>query len=117
MNTQDLEWLLEEAADIASERREKASESHMAAMMIRNSSAHPSQAEGWQMAADYALRTARVIDHTADLASEVIALRAKVAAAERLAGAYAEYHRVYPMRTGKVEKLVSKALAAWEAAQ
>ncbi len=118
MNTQDLEWLLEEAADIASERREKASESHMAAMMIRNSSAHPSQAEGWHFfAADYALRTARVLDHTADLASEVIALRAKVAAAERLAGAYAEYHRVYPMRTGKVEKLVSKALAAWEAAQ
>ena len=76
--TDELEKLLAEATEIASERREKSAESHMFAMAARNAMP-PGNADGWQMAADYALRTARILEQTADIAADLIRLRAEVA--------------------------------------
>lgn len=73
----DLEKLLSDAREIASERREKAHESHMMAMAIRNGG-NPDGSIGWQTAADYAQKTARILDQVPDLAREVLDLRAEV---------------------------------------
>lgn len=79
--TEELRALQADAVEIAAERREKTTEQHMIAMALRNSGQAP-QADGFQMAADYALRTARVLDATGDLLAEVIALREQKAALE-----------------------------------
>ena len=117
MNTQDLEWLLGEVTPgewNASPGHEQRNGQRY--WQVQNEFDAIMQNQFcWAQGSHEA--NASLIAMAPDLAREVIALRAKVAAAERLAGAYAEYHRVYPMRTGKVEKLVSKALSAWEAAQ
>jgi hypothetical protein len=58
---EELRAMLDDAKEIAEERREKHMESHMTAALIRNSP-NPASASGWQMAADYALKTARILE-------------------------------------------------------
>jgi hypothetical protein len=58
---EELRAMMDDAKEIAEERREKHMESHMTAALIRNSP-NPSSAKGWQMAADYALKTARILE-------------------------------------------------------
>lgn len=76
--------MLDDAAEIASERREKASESHMTAMMIRNSRGNDAitTASGFDMAAEYALKTARILDQFPALLDTITAIQARAEAAE-----------------------------------
>lgn len=74
-DTDTLVALAADAREIASERREKAAESHMMAMAVRNA-VPTGNADGWQMAADYALRTARVLDAFSDLVAQLTEARA-----------------------------------------
>ena len=78
---EQLAAMIADAKEIASERHEKANESHMMAMMVRNS-ANAGAADSWQMAADYALRTARILDQTSDLAQAYLTSEAARIAAE-----------------------------------
>lgn len=104
MTAAELEKLLAEAAEIASERREKAAESQLMADAAKASWGH-SHASGWQMAAEYALRTADVLDQTAALALRVIA-------AERMAEALRKLSVMYGF-----SDVTAEALAAYEAAK
>jgi len=103
MTAAELEKLLAEAAEIASERREKAAESQLTADLAKAQWGH-SHASGWQMAAEYALRTADVLDQTAALARRAIA-------AERMAEALRELDRDGDRR------IAYAALAAYEASK
>lgn len=112
MTAAELEKLLADAAEIASERREKAAESQLFADGLKRHGGH-SHASGWQMAAEYALRTADVLDQTAALARRAIA-------AERLAEALSMTDAVLAganMDMKAVWRKTKEALAAYEAAK
>jgi hypothetical protein len=85
---EELRAMLDDAKEIAEERREKHMESHMTAALIRNSP-NPASASGWQMAADYALKTARILEAfpvAVEGCAEVLRLtEANAALAEELA--------------------------------
>lgn len=66
---------LEDAREIAEERREKATESLMMAACARDAGRDPS---GWMMAADYAGRTAKILDAFADLVDLAVEQKAQI---------------------------------------
>lgn len=115
MDINQLQSMLADAAEISSERQEKASESHMIATFMRDSGS-PVSADAFQAAADYALKTSQILCHYPDLVRKTIAAE-KLAEALRFARAGWADHLEEGDPVPDWLDVAKEALAAWDAAQ